>query len=68
MKSWIETVYHIAERDRMSVCEHEEGEASLSLPGYMAEDGRGFTLYFMREHVGVLEELIEALKGEREGR
>ena len=67
MKSWTETVYHINERDRMSVCEHEKGEASLSLPGYMADDGRGFSLYFVREHVGVLEELIEALKGERKG-
>lgn len=66
MKSWTETVFHLDKTDRLIVCGHEEGCASLSIPGYMTEEGRGFTLYFVREHVGMLEELIAALKGESE--
>ena len=59
MKHWTETWFALTSDDQPSVCAHPHS-VTLAIAGY-ALDGQGFTLELTRAHLGVVQQLADAL-------
>lgn len=62
MKNWTEIIFKLENSDTLTVCEHSEYSASvsLSLPGYSSENG--FAIYFTTGQIEAIEELLQELR------
>lgn len=60
MESYTTTTFKLSADDTLVVVVHADS-VSLSLPGYLRADGRGFALRFLPEHHALVDELAEAV-------
>ena len=60
MESYTTTTFKLSADDTLVVVVHADS-VSLSLPGYLCADGRGFALRFLPEHRTLVNELAAAV-------
>lgn len=62
MQTWNDTCYNLDESDALTICNHVETSAtiSLSLPGYY--NGRGFSIHFTTAQIEAIAKLLIELQ------
>lgn len=59
--SWTDLTMYLLPTELPRFCAHTD-TVSYSLPGYLTEDGHGFSLHFVPAHLQSLRALVQALE------